>query len=102
MHAGGWCLFDTPIGECAIAWRDAAIVGVLLPDDDPARTGPTMQRRHPEARPQSPPPWVAAVIERTRKLLEGEGSDSLADVPLDMAGVPEFNRRVYEIARAIA
>jgi methylated-DNA-[protein]-cysteine S-methyltransferase len=101
MDASGWCLFDTPIGECAIAWGDAAIAGVLLPDDEPARTGPLMQRRFPQARLQAPPPWVQSVIERTRKVLEGGSTDTLADVPLDMVGVPQFNQRVYEIARAI-
>ena len=102
MPAKGWCLFGTPIGECAIAWSDASIVGVLLPDDDPVRTGPLMQRRFPDARPDDhPPPWVADVITRTRRVLEGGSSDALADVPLDMRGVPDFNQRVYEIARAI-
>jgi methylated-DNA-[protein]-cysteine S-methyltransferase len=33
-------------------------------------------------------------------LLRGEASD-LSDVAIDMARVPEFDRRVYEIARAI-
>jgi methylated-DNA-[protein]-cysteine S-methyltransferase len=102
MSARGFCLFDTPIGACAIAWSDDAIAGVLLTEDDPAQTAPSMQRRFPQAPPMTPPPWVQAVIERVRDLLEGRSTDSLADVPLDMAGVPEFNRRVYEIARAIA
>jgi methylated-DNA-[protein]-cysteine S-methyltransferase len=101
MHASGFCLFDTPIGDCAIAWSDAAIVGVLLPDDDPAQTAPRMQRRFPEAQRIAPPAWVQQVIERTQKLLEGASTDSLVDVPLDMEGVPEFNQRVYQIARAI-
>ncbi|MFC5499882.1 methylated-DNA--[protein]-cysteine S-methyltransferase [Caenimonas terrae] len=102
MHASGFCLFDTPIGQCAIAWSAAAIVGVLLPEDDPQQTAPRMQRRFPQARQIAPPHWVAQVIERTRALLNGATTDTLADVPLDMAGVPEFNQRVYAIARAIA
>jgi methylated-DNA-[protein]-cysteine S-methyltransferase len=43
---------------------------------------------------------VAAAIEAIRALLHGERRD-LSAIVLDMAGVPEFNRRVYEIARAI-
>jgi methylated-DNA-[protein]-cysteine S-methyltransferase len=101
MTAGGFCLFTTPIGECAIAWSDAAIVGVLLPEDDPAQTLPRMQRRFAQATPSTPPAWVQSVIDRTRQVLEGASTDSLADVPLDMSEVPEFNRRVYDIARAI-
>jgi methylated-DNA-[protein]-cysteine S-methyltransferase len=41
------------------------------------------------------------VIERVQRLLQGGSEDGLADVPLDLQRVPEFNRRVYEIARAI-
>lgn len=102
MHAGGFCLFETPIGGCAIAWSDAFIVGVLLPEDDAAQTLPRMQRRFPQAGESVPPAWVQSVIERTRQLLEGANMDTLVDVPLDMTDVPEFNRKVYDIARAIA
>lgn len=101
MKASGFCLFDTPIGACAIAWSEAAIVGVLLPEDHgEGQTRSRMQRDVPDVEEIAPPAWVAGVIERVRQLLEG-GSDDLCDVPLDMGGVPEFNQRVYEIARAI-
>jgi methylated-DNA-[protein]-cysteine S-methyltransferase len=102
MRASGFSLFQTSVGECAIAWSETAIVGVLLPEDDPEQTAPTMQRRFPQARRVVPPEWVGRVIERTRQLLDGTSTDTLSDVPLDMTGVPEFNQRVYEIARAIA
>lgn len=102
MKAEGFCLFDTPIGACAIAWRDRVIAGVLLPEDHgEARTRSRMQREFPEVAQAAAPAWVQAVIGRVRQLLEG-GSDDLSDVPLDLERVPEFNRRVYEITRAIA
>jgi methylated-DNA-[protein]-cysteine S-methyltransferase len=102
MRASGFSLFQTAVGDCAIAWSETAIVGVLLPADDPAQTAPTMQRRFPQAQRVVPPDWVGRVIERTRQLLDGTSTDTLSDVPLDMTGVPQFNQRVYEIARAIA
>ena len=102
MTALAFGLFDTPIGQCAIAWSTDAIVGVLLPLDEPAHTGPAMQRRFPEAGNQAPPPWVASVIARAQDVLEGRSADTLADVPLDMRAVPDFNQRVYALARAIA
>ena len=40
------------------------------------------------------------MISRIRQLLDGH-RDSLSDVPLDMSGVPQFNQRVYAVARAI-
>ena len=102
MLARAFCLFDTPIGVCAMAWSDEAICGVLLPEDDPGQTAPRMQRRFAEGSEKTPPTWVHTVIERVRHLLEGRSHDKLADVPLDMTGVPEFNQRVYQVVRAIA
>ncbi len=40
------------------------------------------------------------MIERVISLLAGEFAD-FADVPLDPAGVPAFNQRVYEVTRGI-
>ena len=39
-------------------------------------------------------------IDRITKLLAGE-PDDLTDIPLDLDGVPDFNRGVYAIARTI-
>jgi methylated-DNA-[protein]-cysteine S-methyltransferase len=43
---------------------------------------------------------LQAAIERVQRLLQGE-RDDLSDLPLALDTVPEFHRRVYEIARAI-
>lgn len=101
MDAAGFCLFETPIGDCGLAWDQDRIVGVLLPDDQ-GRDGTLarMQRRFSQAPMVAPPSWVTAIAVRIRQLLEGV-RDDLADVPLAMEGVPPFHQRVYEIARAI-
>ena len=101
MPIRAFCLIDTPIGACAMAWGGDSIAGVLLPEDDPNQTGPRMRRRFPDAAEAVPPPWVLTVIERVQQLLDGRSQDPLADVPLDMGRVPTFNRRVYEVARSI-
>jgi methylated-DNA-[protein]-cysteine S-methyltransferase len=59
-----------------------------------------MQRRFPNTAEASPPPIGQAAMDRITALLHGE-HDDLTDVVLDMTGVPEFNRRVYEAARRI-
>ena len=102
MQVHAFSMFSTPIGACAIAWSENAIVGVLLPADEAARTRPQMQGRFPRAVEGPAPPWIAAVIGRVQALLEGHCADDLSDVPLDMSDVPEFNRRVYAVARAIS
>jgi methylated-DNA-[protein]-cysteine S-methyltransferase len=48
----------------------------------------------------SPPPVVQRAMERINALLAG-GRDDLADLVLDLDTVAPFNRRVYEVARAI-
>lgn len=96
-----FCLFDTAIGTCGIAWSEVAITSCQLPGADEEATRRHMQRRHPGAPEESPPPWVARVIARVQALLAG-GKDDLLDVPLDMAGEPDFNQRVYAVTRAIA
>jgi methylated-DNA-[protein]-cysteine S-methyltransferase len=100
MAATGFALFDSPIGWCGIAWGENALAGLLLPEDTPGHTRARMQRLHPGAQELEPPPMAEEAISRIRRLLEGE-RDDLADLPLDMEGVPPFNQRVYEIARAI-
>jgi methylated-DNA-[protein]-cysteine S-methyltransferase len=96
----GLAVFETAIGSCGIAWNDCALLGVQLPEVDEAASLARMRRRFPRLLECAPPPWVAAAIARIQALLAG-ARDSLADLPLEMEGVPPFNRRVYEIARAI-
>jgi methylated-DNA-[protein]-cysteine S-methyltransferase len=100
VHALGYCVFDSEIGPCGIAWNSDAIVTCQLPEHDAAATVRRMNRRHPDASEAVPPEWVARVIARVQALLAG-ARDGLEDVPLDLQDVPEFNRRVYEITRAI-
>jgi methylated-DNA-[protein]-cysteine S-methyltransferase len=100
MQALGWCIFETAIGPCGIAWSEQAIVTCQLPEHDRDGTVRRMQRRHPDAKELAPPLWVASIAERVRALLAG-GRDDLSDVPLDMAEQPDFNRRVYDVTRAI-
>jgi O-6-methylguanine DNA methyltransferase len=100
MTASGFALFDTAIGRCGIAWGERGIAGVQLPEAGEAETRACMLYRFPAAGEAAPPGKVRQAIERMASLLRGEASD-LSSVALDMDGVPEFHRRVYEAARAI-
>ena len=86
--SSGFTEFDTAIGRCGIAWGERAITGVWLPGT----------RRVRESVP--PPPEVEDVIEAVIALLDG-GRRELSWVPLDMEGLEDFDRRVYETARTI-
>ena len=100
MTARGFALLDTAIGACGIAWGERGLVGVQLPEASAARTRARMPRRFPATPEAPPPPSVQHTIEGIVQLLQGAAID-LAAVALDMAGVPSFDRRVYEVARTI-
>jgi methylated-DNA-[protein]-cysteine S-methyltransferase len=97
-------LFDTAIGACGIAWGPRGINSVQLPMGSPEKTCARIHQRHDkvlgaieEARPA---PEVQRAIDRIVDLLAGT-PDDLADIVLDLDGVPEFHRGVYDIARTI-
>ena len=96
----GYALFDTAIGRCALVWRGGRIVGTALPEtsDDRVRAG--LARRFPDAGESDPPPFAADAIARVTSLLGGGGTD-LADVALDFADAPDFDRSVWQAARRI-
>lgn len=100
MNAAAVALFDTPIGACGLAWSEAGITALQLPAASPQRTLATLLRRHPGARQASPTPAVQAAIDDVLALLHGEPMD-LSHVRLDMGGVADFHRRVYEASRRI-
>jgi len=101
MTGQAFALFDTPIGRCGIAWGARGLIGMQLPEATPVAAWARLRQRFPEAAELPVPPEIERVIDRIVALLEG-GRDDLADVVLDPAGVPAFNLRVYEIARAVA
>jgi methylated-DNA-[protein]-cysteine S-methyltransferase len=101
MTPPSFTLFDTSIGRCAMVWSARGIIGVELPAASEAATRARLLRRHPQAREAAPSADVARAIAGIVALTGGERRD-LAEIVLDLDGVPEFNRRVYAIARTIA
>ena len=95
-----FALFDTKIGLCAIAWGPRGINGTQLPMGGEQKIRTRISQRHADATEAEPTAEVREAIDRIVKLLAGE-PDDLTDIELDLEGVPEFNRGVYAIARAI-
>jgi methylated-DNA-[protein]-cysteine S-methyltransferase len=100
MTSQRFALFETAIGACGIAWGERGIIGVQLPQGSPAGTRARLQRRFPQCDEAPAEPHVGRVIDAIATLLGGEPAD-LTGVVLDMDRVPEFHRRVYEIARTV-
>ena len=96
----GYTLFETVIGWAGVAWGPDGLVGCHLPDADPETARRSFLRKNPDAVEAAPTPQIEAAIAGIRDLMAG-GKPDLLDVPIDIARVPDFNARVYEIARAI-
>jgi methylated-DNA-[protein]-cysteine S-methyltransferase len=93
-------LFDTPIGRCGIAWAGNTIEGVQLPEPTDVDTRQRLHDRFEAAVDATPPPAIQDAIERMVASLRGE-ADDLVDVPLDLAKLPPFRRKVFEVVRTI-
>jgi methylated-DNA-[protein]-cysteine S-methyltransferase len=93
-------LFDTAIGRCAIVWGRRGIRSVELPGRDDTATRRRITKSRPGAQETAPPPQVEHAITAITELFDG-GADDLHDVVLDVAELPEFDRRVYDATRAI-
>lgn len=95
-------VFDTALGPFGIGWRDEAVTLVLLPLLDREATIAELQWQ--SGGEVAPPPWPAFVthaVSAMQTLLEGEPAD-LQHVPLDWAGIGQFERKVYEAAQRLA
>ncbi|WP_422096965.1 methylated-DNA--[protein]-cysteine S-methyltransferase [Variovorax sp.] len=101
MNAG-FAVFDTALGVCGVAWGPQGLVGVQLPQDDPTEQPARrrMRQRFPALPEAEPNAEARRAIAAVQALLEG-AQDDLRDIVLDMRGLSDFHRRVYELARRI-
>lgn len=87
-------IFETALGVFGIGWTAAGVARLQLPGLDHAGL---LQRINREgAQPGEPTRAVEAVINRIEDYADGEAVD-FSDVPLDLAGVTDFNRRAYAL-----
>jgi methylated-DNA-[protein]-cysteine S-methyltransferase len=100
MVATGFALFPTAIGEVGIAWSDAGVTGILIPEASTAETRHRLAVRHPSATERPPSPDIRHAMELIAGIVAGKKVDASV-VTLDMDGIPEFSRRVYEVTAAI-
>src|SRR6266700_4235266 len=105
MKPAAYCLFETPIGACGIAWREAAdsgsrsvVVLVQLPEASAQGTESRIAHKAGSKQPSVPPQGIAEIIGKIRKHLQEEVQD-IRDVAVGLDGVTSFARQVYEAAR---
>jgi methylated-DNA-[protein]-cysteine S-methyltransferase len=95
-----FAIFDTAIGRCGIVWGPRGINGVQLPMGSEEKTRTRIRQSRGDIPEAAPTAEVQAAIDGIVELLAGKPND-LLDIALDLDGVPEFNRGVYDIARRI-
>ncbi len=93
-------IFETAIGACGVAWTDAGILAVQLPEPTLDATLATLDRRCAAVPASVVPEAVSRAIADMVGLLAGAPLD-LSAIGLDMSRVPPFHRRVYDVARSI-
>lgn len=92
----GWTLFPTALGDLGLAWRGDEISRVVLPDESAAM----VRRLEKHGARQTPPAWVAALVEKLVRHVDGAPQD-FSRVPLACSHLPPFRRAVYEATRRI-
>jgi methylated-DNA-[protein]-cysteine S-methyltransferase len=111
MATAGFTIVATAAGPIGLVWGDAGILGVQLPEASEAATRARVERRHPLAVETDPPADVQQVVDRMIAMLADRDPtadpaaaprDDLRDVRVDLTGVGDFDRRVYDVARGIA
>ena len=102
MAGGGFTLFETVFGRCALAWNEQGLTSVRLPDLSDALTRANLLARQPGCVECNAgwPPFVADAVARIQAHLAGQAHD-LREVPLDLSGTREFELKVYTAARAL-
>src|SRR6516164_2385277 len=104
MKQIAYCVFETELGPCGIAWNEdgeaPAVTHFQLPEATTRLTESRIARTSGARQASAPPPAIAAIIERVCKHLQGDIQD-FRDIPLDLEGAGSFARRVYEAARQI-
>ena len=100
MTGQSFAIFDTAIGPCGIVWGERGISGVQLPMGSEDKTRKRIHQRNGDIPEAEPTAEVRRAIDAIKELLMGKPND-LSGVVLDLDGVPEFNRGVYDIARTI-
>jgi methylated-DNA-[protein]-cysteine S-methyltransferase len=95
-----FALFETAIGTCGIVWSERGVVGVQLPEANAKATRTRVHRRFADAQEAKPPGGIQGTVDGIVALLCG-GAVDLSAATIDDSATPEFNRRVYAIARKI-
>ena len=89
-----YCIIATAIGPVGLAWSEAGITRLQLPDNDGPSTLARLTRRMKEPVDSHPPDWLEPGIKQLQQYFAGTPID-LSPLALDLSGVTEFFRAIY-------
>jgi methylated-DNA-[protein]-cysteine S-methyltransferase len=102
-----YCLFETPLGQCGIAWNEGpnsgdgyAVTLFQLPEATAELTESRIARNSGAARSSRIPLQLTNICQRVCYHLSGDLQD-FRDIPVDLDGVGPFVRKVCGAAREI-
>ena len=95
-----YCLFDTDLGACGIAWSAQGLTRFQLPEADRGATEKRLRAIAAGRGPEAPPQQVEQVIADVQRYTAGERVD-FASIVLDLTGVSPFYCKVYDAARRV-
>ncbi len=105
MKQAAYCLFETPLGACGIAWKEQetsrippVVTFFQLPEATRSLTDTRIAGSSGGRKTRVPPPRIAGIIKRVQKHLHGDVQDFL-DIVVDLDGAGPFARQVYETVR---
>ena len=107
MKQAEYCLFETPLGACGIAWKGQetsrippAVTFFQLPEATRSVTDTRIAGSSGGRKVRVPPPHIASIIRKVQKHLHGDVQDFL-EVVVDLDSAGPFARQVYMAARKI-
>jgi len=97
-----WCVFDTPLGPCGIAWTAEGLLRLQLPEGSRDATRRRLLAGLAGATEVGrPAPWVRSLTALVQRHLSGSPQD-FSGVPVDFAGASPLARAVWRAARGVA
>jgi methylated-DNA-[protein]-cysteine S-methyltransferase len=95
-----YCVFDTAIGPCGVAWSEHGLRRLQLPESDRAATERRLSASAASATGAAPAE-IDQLIADIRDYMTGHSVD-FAAVAIDLTDVEPFEAKVYAAARAVA
>ncbi|MGP2493365.1 methylated-DNA--[protein]-cysteine S-methyltransferase [Mesorhizobium sp. PUT5] len=100
--SAGNAVFETALGFFGIAWSEAGLSRLFLPQANREALARRMLRlEETMAEGGARPPWVERLVAAIGDYAQGRKLE-FTDVPVDLAGVDDFRLAIYAATRALA